>query len=72
MFFSRCCVNKPSLPLPSLATCPGVVANDTSVPTGAYICARRWRAERKLRANGLLRQASRMTRLSRLPECARR
>ena len=49
---------------PSEAVEPGEVAKAMNEPVGASICARPAAETRKLRANGLLRQASRMTMLS--------
>ena len=51
------------MPEPSAATLPGAVAKETIAPLGASMGARPLATERKERLKGLLRQASRKTRL---------
>ena len=56
--------------MPSLATEPGEVAKAISVFDGASMTANPVDSARKLLANGLLRHASSITMLSRLPALA--
>src|SRR6267378_7725887 len=61
MTLSNSCVYSPLRACPSLATAPGAVAYAINVPLGAFMDAKPRAADRKLRANGLFRHASRIT-----------
>ena len=66
MLASKCCVYKPLVPLPSLATLPGEVAKAISEPVGASSCDRPPLPALPSLTNGLSRQASRITTFIRL------